>query len=248
MTPRGRGRRLVLAGGGWLVLIGLVISLASTLGPELLSLLQDEERLREALAEWELLGPLVFIGLQVLQVVVFIIPGEVVQIAGGYLYGPWLGLIYSLIGIGLGSAGAFFIGRGLGRPFVEALLRQEAVQRLDRLLSRGGGVAALFLLFLLPGVPKDALCYVAGLSAIPFLIFLGVSLLGRLPALLISVVFGSELAQREWPVVIAIAVGAGSLLLLSWFFRRRLSQLYERLLARLGARVGGPEEGGAEGE
>ena len=232
---------MILAGGGWLVLIGLVASIAGLWGPELFALLGDEERLQEALTRWGLLGPLVFIGLQVLQVVIFVIPGEVVQIAGGYLYGPWLGLIYSLIGIGIGSSGAFLIGRVLGRPFVEALLRRETVRRLDRLLSRSGGVAALFLLFLLPGVPKDALCYVAGLSAIPFLIFIGVSLLGRLPALSVSVVFGSKLAEREWPVVIAIAVGAGFLLLAGWLLRRRLSQLYERLLARLG--LGGPKRG-----
>lgn len=227
-------KRLLFAGLGWLILLGLVLSFVLLWGAELWALLRDEERLRATITEIGPLGPLVFIGLQFLQVVIFVIPGEVVQIAGGYIYGPWLGSIYSLTGIGLGSAAAFFIARTLGRPFVEALIREETVARLDGTISQGGGLAALFLLFLLPGVPKDALCYVSGLSAIPFLLFFLVSLLGRLPALILSVIFGSKLASREWEIVIAIAVATIAFLALGYLFRARLRGWQERLLRRLG--------------
>ena len=227
-------KRLLLAGLGWLILLGMGLSLGLIWGPELWELLRDEERLKGVISEIGPLGPLIFIGLQFLQVVVFVIPGEVVQVAGGYIYGPWFGLIYSLIGIALGSAAAFFIARALGRPFVEALIRKETVEKLDGMIGHGGGLAALFLLFLLPGLPKDALCYISGLSAIPFLLFFLISTVGRLPALIISVIFGSKLASREWEVVIVIAVAAALLLALGYLFRARLRGWQERLLAKLG--------------
>lgn len=236
-------KRLLLAGIGWLILFGLVLSLGLIWGPELWALLRDEARLREAVNSFGLLGPLVFIGLQFLQVVIFVIPGEVVQIAGGYIYGPWLGLVYSLLGIGLGSAADFFMARALGRPFVEVCIRKETVEKFDGTISHGGGLAALFLLFLLPGTPKDALCYISGLSAISFPLFFLVSLLGRLPALILSVIFGSKLASREWEMVIAIAAATALLFILGYLFRARLRRWPERLLQKLGRGPGhkGPD-------
>ncbi|MGQ9734601.1 MAG: TVP38/TMEM64 family protein [Candidatus Bipolaricaulia bacterium] len=191
-------------------------------------------RLREALTGLGPWGPLGFIGLQVFQIIIFIIPGELVQIAGGYIFGPWLGLVYSLIGISLGSAGAFFLGRALGRPFVEALIRRERVERFDWALGQGRGPRILFLLFLIPGVPKDILCYLSGLSAIPFLLFFLISAIARLPGLVLSVIFGSKLALREWEAVIAIAAAVVILLILAQLFRTPLRALEEWLLRRLG--------------
>jgi len=227
-------KRLLLSGFGWLLLLGAIILLALRWGPGLWELLRDEAELQRTISEIGPWGPLFFIGLQFLQVVVFVIPGEVVQVAGGYIFGPWLGLIYSLIGIMLGSAAAFYIARALGRPFVEAIVRRETVAKLDKSISHGGGLTALFLLFLLPGIPKDVLCYVSGLTAIPFPLFFLVSTVGRLPALIISVIFGSKLASREWTVVIVIAALTVCLLFLGYLFRVRLQEWQERLLTRFG--------------
>ncbi|MCR4404775.1 MAG: TVP38/TMEM64 family protein [Candidatus Acetothermia bacterium] len=232
-------KRLLLAASGWVVLVGLSLFLGLRWGGELWALLRDEARLDEALAALGPVGPLAFIGLQVLQIVIFIIPGEVVQIAGGYIYGPWVGLLYSLVGIALGSTAAFFLGRALGRPFVEALARPETVARLDGAIRRSRSLVALFILFLLPGIPKDILCYISGLSAVPFLVFSLVSMLGRLPGLILSLVFGSKLAAREWPVVIAISVATLLLLVLTYLFRGHLQRWHDWLSERLGRGDGG---------
>lgn len=234
-------RRLLLIGCGWLALLGLGLFLGLRWGPQLWELLRDQDRLRDVLSAFGLLGPLAFIGLQILQIVIFVIPGEVVQIAGGYIYGPWVGLVYSLIGIALGSSGAFFLGRALGRPFVEALARREIVERFDGAIRGSRGLVALFLLFLLPGVPKDILCYIGGLSAIPFLLFLLISMVGRLLGLILSLLFGSKLAAREWPVVLGIAGGTALFLILTYLFRARLQRWHDWLLEKLGQGEGGSE-------
>lgn len=115
------------------------------------------------------------------------------------------------------------------------------MERLDQAVSRSRGLAVLFLLFLIPGVPKDILCYLSGLSAIPFFLFFLISTIARLPGLALSVFFGSKLAEREWEVVLAIAVAVIALLLFGYCFRARLRALEEWLLRRLGGGGSGGE-------
>lgn len=92
----------------------------------------------------------------------------------------------------------------------------------------------LFILLLIPGVPKDILCYLGGLSTIPFLLFFLISTIARLPGLAFSVVFGSKLAGREWGAALALAVAALILLIFGRLFLARLRALEEWLLRRLG--------------
>ena len=92
------------------------------------------------------------------------VPGEITQIAAGYVFGAWLGLLYSMIGILLGSAFDFAFARMVGRPVVEKLLGERTLEKVDQALSTHRGKSALFMLFLMPGMPKDAMSYGAGLS------------------------------------------------------------------------------------
>lgn len=227
---------------GWLILIGVLVFIVLSFGSQIWDLLRDEEKLERFVNSYGLIGPLVFIGLQVLQVVIFIIPGEVVQIAGGYIYGPWLGLIYSLAGLTLGSVIAFFIGRLLGRPFIELMIHRGTVDKFDRSINRRGGLAALFVLFLLPGVPKDALCYITGLSAIRFLLFFLISLIGRVPGVILSTAFGSKLAAGEYKLVAAIAVITIAFFISTFIFKERVARFRNKILEKLGRKGNGEEE------
>ncbi|HEY9593010.1 MAG TPA: TVP38/TMEM64 family protein, partial [Spirochaetia bacterium] len=74
---------------------------------ELWRIFASGQRLREWIAGWGAWAPLIFVGIQIVQVVIFAIPGEVTQIAGGYLFGGWLGLLLSVAGITIGSTLAF---------------------------------------------------------------------------------------------------------------------------------------------
>src|SRR5512133_26184 len=111
-------------------------------------------------------GPLsvvIFIGLQILQVIVAPIPGEVNGFIGGYLYGPALGTLYSTIGLSLGSWIAFVLARRLGLPFVEKVISPQIIEKYDYFMEHRG-ILITFILFLIPGFPKDALSYMIGLS------------------------------------------------------------------------------------
>lgn len=173
--------------------------------------------------------PLFFTAIQFFQVVVFIIPGEIPQIAGGYLFGAPLGLLYSLTGIIAGSLLNFVIGRRLGTPFVRLVIGDDRFDRFDHLLASPRALTIFFLLFLFPGFPKDALCYVAGISSLRFFPFFMISLFGRLPALTTSVLAGSAAAQKEWAFLIILSVLVALTAGLGYIYRTRLHAWIDRV-------------------
>jgi uncharacterized membrane protein YdjX (TVP38/TMEM64 family) len=139
----------------------------------------DTKHLIEFVNSFGALSIIVFIGLQILQVLFAPIPGEVTGFIGGYIYGALLGTIYSTIGLTIGSWLAFILARWLGLPFVEKAVSASILQKYDYFMEHQGKLVT-FILFLIPGFPKDALCYVMGLSHMRTNTFLLVSVVGRL--------------------------------------------------------------------
>lgn len=202
--------------------IGLVVALVVVFHNELWGLFKDRVAIRRWIEGRGLVGPLAFILLQIIQVVIFVIPGEIVQVAGGYAFGFWLGSLYSLIGITLGSLANFYAGRLLGRPFVESLFDPEKIEKVERATGSGKGAAGFFLLFVIPGIPKDILCYVAGVSKLGLFAFLGVSMAGRLPGILGSSYMGSAAYSGGYPGALIVLALAAALFFIGLVFKERI--------------------------
>jgi uncharacterized membrane protein YdjX (TVP38/TMEM64 family) len=150
LTPR---RALAIA--GFVLLVALLVVPAIIWRREIFGVLSSVAELRAWVAAWGPWAPVAFVGVQALQVVVFVIPGEVAQIAGGYLFGAWQGALLSVAGILVGSMIAFSLARLLGKPFVSAVAPPEQVERIERLLMSRGSKIVFFLLFLIPGDRKS---------------------------------------------------------------------------------------------
>lgn len=157
----------------------------------------DFEYVRNFITKYEKHSIVVFIVLHVLQVVIFIIPGEVVQISGGYLFGTLRGFIYSITGITIGSYICFYLARTLGKRFVGKIISKENLLYYEEKLNKKSYRKALFILYLIPGVPKDLLAYIAGISNIPLWDFIIISTVARVPALFLSSYFGENIIQRD---------------------------------------------------
>ena len=218
MCPAGQeerrdGDRNWLWGVAAALAFALLIGLAWQRG--LLDGIADHDRLVAWMRRDGPAGPLICIGIQFLQVAIAFIPGEITQIAAGYVFGPWWGFVYSVIGIFLGSAFGFGFSKVVGRPIVQRIIGAKRLSKIDRQLQSSKGLAAIFVLFLLPGAPKDALSYGAGLSALRLPVFLAISVPARAPALLLSTFFGSQAYDRNYTSMALIAavailfVGAG---------------------------------------
>ncbi|WP_083963564.1 TVP38/TMEM64 family protein [Spirochaeta cellobiosiphila] len=189
----------------------------------------DPDKIKDFILREGKWGPLAFIGIQFIQVVIFIIPGEVAQLAAGYIFGPLWGTIYSVIGILIGSVFNFYMARLLGYPFVELVLSKESVEKFEKLISSSKAKAGFFLFFLIPGIPKDALCYVAGVSRISFISFLVLSGIGRAPGIIGSTIMGSSLAERQWTVAIILFVLTALLAVGTMLFRNQIHQWVQRI-------------------
>ncbi len=166
-------------------------------------------------------GPIVFIVLQALQVVLAPIPGEATGILGGYLFGTLPGLIYSTIGLTIGSALGFGLGRWLGLPFVRRLVKQETYHKFD-FLTQAKGELVVFLLFLIPGFPKDTLCYILGVSPLPFGTFLLVSTVGRIPGTWLLSMQGTQVRGNQYVSLFVLLSLLGVGLLTLHYYRHQV--------------------------
>jgi len=166
-------------------------------------------------------SPAVFVLFQVLQVIAAPIPGELTGVAGGYVYGQSLGLLLSTIGLTLGSWVAFELASILGRPFVERFVSKEVLHKFD-FLTTNTGATICFLMFLIPGFPKDYLCYLLGLSRMKLSTFLLVSIIGRIPGTYLLTVQGAKFRSHEYYEVVAFAVVSGTILLVAYLYRNKI--------------------------
>lgn len=204
------------------LLLGAIIGLTIWLWPAIHAFFENPAAIRQWIDSFGWWGPLVFVGVQVLQVIIFVIPGELTQVAGGYLFGMWLGTLLSVIGIALGAAFNFFLARTLGMRFVESVFGKAKVEQFERFINNPKLALVFFLLFLIPGLPKDALCYMAGLSHLKFLPFLILSSAARLPGILVSGFMGHAAGNADWLSVLITAGAAALLFGLGWLYREQV--------------------------
>lgn len=220
---------LVLRGVLLLLFLSLVVYLSVKFGPRITRLISEPEKFREFLASYGWVSALIYISVQVAHVIIVIIPGEIVQIAGGFAFGTGLGTIYSVIGIILGTLIVFFTTRLLGFSLVRTFVPQKKIEKFDFLINSPKSEIAMFVLFLIPGVPKDTLVYIAGLTPIKPLRFLLIATIARFPGLLGSAYIGSNLQKKHYLPVTIISGAALVLFVIGVFFGDKIIHKIHRL-------------------
>ena len=187
----------------------------------LVRLYVDKKFLKSTLKQWGFLAPLLFMALQALQVVFSPIPGEATGFLGGYLFGEWLGLLYSTIGLTVGSVAAFGIGRWLGERYVRNLVSKETWAKLGFIVEAEGAILC-FILYLIPGLPKDIVCYLFGISPMPLWVFAVVSGLGRIPGTWVLSAQGAHVETGNYFHVILITAVFAAIALPLYYYRHRI--------------------------
>ena len=163
----------------------------------------SQEQIRNFIEPFGVWAPLVFILINVLQVVITPFSHYVVGVAGGFLFGTWQGFLYNWIGRVIGTLIAFYLGRKFGRVIIKHLVKQENLSKYDRLFDKGKLV--LFLMYFLPLFPDDELSYLAGFSSMKARIFIPIMLLGHIGGSLSLAYIGNGLSLTD-PLFIAISL------------------------------------------
>ena len=148
-------------------IIGLVVSIGLTIYFINLGVFKDLNSLRGLVGDSIILGPIIFILIQILQVVIPIIPGGISTAAGVLIFGPYAGFIYNYVGICIGSIIIFLLGRRYGKPFILSMVSDKTYNKYVGWLDNQNRFEKLFaLVIFLPVAPDDALCLMAGLTNI----------------------------------------------------------------------------------
>jgi uncharacterized membrane protein YdjX (TVP38/TMEM64 family) len=179
------------------------------------------EQFRQALLAYGSFAPVLFMAVQIIQVLLAPIPGEASGLLGGYLFGAWPGFVYSSIGLTAGSWIAFGIGRVIWDLMPERAMETRLYQRFNNLVCKGQFTIPL-ILFLIPGMPKDALSYLLGLSRMPLGTFLFIAVIGRMPGTLMLSFQGADMYGANYQRLLLLMVISLAIALPCYFYRRKL--------------------------
>lgn len=192
-----------------ILVISIIIILVITyfIGKPLLAFVGEPEAFRTWVQSKGILGVLIFMLLNIIQVLLAIIPGGPFEVGAGYAFGVIPGTILCDIAMSIGGVLNFLFVRKFGMKFIELFTTREKIESVRFLKANKKSETLLFLFFLLPGTPKDLMCYVVGLSNIKLSKWIVINLVGRFPAILLSAMGGDALGEQKYGMfVVAIVV------------------------------------------
>ncbi len=193
--------------------------------------LHDRYQLKALITSFGPYSPLAYITIQLLQVLVAPIPGGAIEFLGGYIFGVRMGFFYSMVGLILGSLGAFGIARIFEKVAVEKFVSPKTMKKFSYLIGHEGVILS-FILFLVPGFPKDALCYILGLTPMNPWIFLLISTVGRIPGTLMACLQGGKAFEHQYRTFLVLLGISALVLLIVYIYHEEIHQLIKRLRSR----------------
>ena len=193
------------------VLLIFVSVLTLLIGKPMIEFISEPERFREWISSYGFLGKLIYVGMVIIQVIFAVIPGEPLEIGGGYAFGAFEGTILCLIGITVGSMIVFALVRTLGVRVVEIFYPIEQIRSLKFLKNTERFNVVTYIIFFMPGTPKDLLTYFIGLTDMKWQTWLFITFFSRIPSVLTSTLSGSALGEEKY--ITAIIVLAITILL-----------------------------------
>lgn len=174
------------------------------------------------------LGVLILLGFQFLQIVVAFIPGEVVQVAAGMMYGTWGGAAIILGGCVVSSAFIYLVVSRLGAPFVQAMIPEKWMEKLRDFDESEKLDVMVFVLFLIPGLPKDVFTYLVPLTGMRMRDFVLLSNVGRIPGVVMSTMAANGLMEGDWVRSIVLFVACAAVAIVAILFHERIMKAFRR--------------------
>lgn len=210
------------------VLIGLVAAAAITALlcweylPGLLAWLADARAVRAFVSDHAFVSRLAMLGINIVQVLLAFLPGEPVELASGYAFGFWEGTALCLVASGLATSMIYWATRRWGWKLVGLFFDRSLFDRFSWLKSAKRLELIMFIVFLIPGTPKDFLTYFAGLTNMRFLPVVLIATFGRIPSIVTSTIAASAVGSGNWPLVACTLVASAFLLAVGGLMCRRL--------------------------
>lgn len=190
--------------------------------PGLLAWLADARAVRAFVSDHAFVSRLAMLGINIVQVLLAFLPGEPVELASGYAFGFWEGTALCLVASGLATSMIYWATRRWGWKLVGLFFDRSLFDRFSWLKSAKRLELIMFIVFLIPGTPKDFLTYFAGLTNMRFLPVVLIATFGRIPSIVTSTIAASAVGSGNWPLVACTLVASAFLLAVGGLMYRRL--------------------------
>lgn len=190
--------------------------------PEWIDQVNSLEKAEIYLASYQNQSYLFYLGIQIIQIVISVIPGQFMNMAAGWVFAFPIALILSIVGAAIGTFLTYGMAKLLGRKAMKILISPDNYNNFLKRLNSKRAYVTVFILYLVPGLPKDILGYIAGISNVKFLPFLFISLIGRLPALAVSIMVGSMLHKESYIGVVVISLMMVAISILGLINRKKV--------------------------
>lgn len=209
------------------IFVGLMVLGTVTLGPKIVDIARDPEKFQQTLGNNPIESSFIFLGVQFIQVIFAFIPGEFVEVGAGYAFGWLWGTLLCLLGVAVATFLIFGLTRLLGKKFTSIMIDTKDLKRLKFLNNEKKLTFILFLLYFIPGTPKDLITYFAGVTKVKFGTFMLISTVGRLPSVLTSTLAGDALVEEKYVQSVIIFVVTGLVAIGGYWLYNHLSKTKE---------------------
>lgn len=211
-----------------IIFIIAIIFVSVKYAPEIKNVIENRQVFKEFILSYGYIGGIIAVALQFMHIVIPVLPGEFIQFSIGYVYGILWGSIYLIAGTILGTITVFYASRIIGYPIVKVFVSDKKMEKFIFLANSNKIEMTMFVLFLVPGIPKDILVYLAGLSPIKPIRFFIISIIARTPAIIASAYIGMNFAEGDFRSIIIMVVVVLVILVIGFVFRNKILSLINR--------------------
>lgn len=214
-----------------LLLLVLIVGIPAYIAvyhADFISQFKSLESVNAYLERYKAASMLAYLGIQIMQIIICIIPGQAMQFAAGYVFSFWPGYLLSILGAAIGTVMTFYLARILGRDALHLIFDEEKIAKFVNKLNSKRAFIAVFVIFLIPGLPKDLFTYAAGVSEMKLKVFLIISLIGRTPGMMCSIMIGSMFNNGSYFGIIILSIIVTILCILGVKKHEKLTVLIDR--------------------
>lgn len=217
-------RRKILSGGVIILFILFCAVVGWLIGKPMIQFASEPPKFRLWVSEHGVFGKMAFVFMIMFQVIIALVPGEPLEIVAGYAFGVIEGTLLAMLGIFLGSVIVFFLVRKFGIKLLEVFFTYEKIKSAKFLQNRKKVAALVFLMFFLPGTPKDLLTYFVGLTDIKYKHFLLIATVARIPSLVTSTIGGGLLGTQKYTFAIIVFGVTLLISIIGWYIYNKMGK------------------------
>ncbi|MDF2819607.1 MAG: ydjZ 2 [Clostridiales bacterium] len=221
---RGKVIKLIL----FIIVLSCLVVAGIQVVPVLLELIKDPDSIRTKLESYGALAPLVYVIIQILQVIFVVIPADILTVCAGYVFGIPLAVVLSLCGLLFGSMSAFYMARFFGRNFVKSIIKKDKLDRINNVINSSKGSVGLFLICMIPLVPKDLLMYVSGITPIKERRLFPVYLISRIPGVIVGASIGANTHDKDYKGIMLSLIGLVGLVIVTYLLNKLYHEKHKK--------------------